>query len=144
MFENERSSVNSYSRPEKVKEIFCVTVWAKKLLERYKHKQVLHGIRAEIYRSFIKISSTAFRKIAEPILVEQISESFNLSESAVEQQIGKALDQAEEEYNEEHSPDKVIEEACKNRSDIEERTRSDLEEVEIELPDKGDREWFYH
>jgi len=54
MNNNERSSVNSYSHPEKIKELFTIAVRNKERIERHKHKQALHGIRAEIYREFLK------------------------------------------------------------------------------------------
>lgn len=52
--DNERSSVNAYSQPERIKEVFITVIRLRERVERHKHKQVLHGLRAEVYRKKLK------------------------------------------------------------------------------------------
>lgn len=141
ILDHERGSVHAYSRPEKIKEIYAKTIQRTRQKEQHKHKQVLHGIRAEIYRAFIKRVGQVFKDLALPKLTDKLSSAFDLPEEEVEEKVEEALDEVLEDFNEEYKPNKLIERACEERDDIDQRTEADLEEVEIKLPDKGDPKW---
>lgn len=140
---NQRSSVNSFSRGEKFKEVFTVSVRNQEMITRYKHKLSLHALRAEIYREFIKRIPELIQEDMSLLFVKPFAREFDLEEEEVQDFFDKQVEKAASLFRKEYSPDNIVDRACKNRDDLEEKIENDLEELEIEFPDKGENQWYY-